>query len=73
MVRGEDRGRVRVAVRTVPSQCLDAIYSVYRLEAVDTREECYWSHACKSFKPAGVGTNGILECKFLPKTQTPYV
>jgi hypothetical protein len=33
----------------------------------DTREECHWSHACKSFKRAGVGTNGIIECKFLSK------
>jgi hypothetical protein len=34
---------------------------------VNTREECHWSHACSSFKRAGVGTNGILECKFLSK------
>jgi hypothetical protein len=34
---------------------------------VGTREECHWSHACKSFKRAGAGTNGILECKFLPE------
>jgi hypothetical protein len=34
---------------------------------VDTREECHWSHAYKSFKRAGVETNGILECKFLSK------
>jgi hypothetical protein len=32
---------------------------------VNTREECHWSHACKSFKRAGVGTNGIFERKFL--------
>jgi hypothetical protein len=30
-----------------------------------TREECHWSHACKSVKRTGVGSNGILECKFL--------
>jgi hypothetical protein len=38
---------------------------------VDTREECHWSHACSSFKRAGVGTNGILECKFLSKKRAP--
>jgi hypothetical protein len=39
---------------------------------MDTREECHWSHACSHFKRAGVGTNGILECKFLPKTSTMH-
>jgi len=34
---------------------------------VNTREECHWSHACKSFKRTCVGSNGILECAFLPK------
>jgi hypothetical protein len=29
--------------------------------------EWHCSHACKSFKRAGVGTNGILECKILPE------
>jgi hypothetical protein len=33
----------------------------------NTREECHWAHACKSFKSAGVGTNSILECKFESK------
>jgi hypothetical protein len=37
------------------------------VSGVNTGEECHWSHACKSFKRAGVGTNGILECKPLPK------
>jgi hypothetical protein len=37
---------------------------------VNFREECHWSHACMSFKRAGVGSNGILECKFPPKTRT---
>jgi hypothetical protein len=37
------------------------------IRGVNTREECHWSHACKSFKRAGVGTNGIIECRFLPK------
>jgi hypothetical protein len=32
---------------------------------VNTREECHWAHACKSFKRTCVGSNGILECKFL--------
>jgi hypothetical protein len=32
---------------------------------VATQEKCHWSHAGKSFKRAGVGTNGILECGFL--------
>jgi hypothetical protein len=36
-------------------------------EAVDTREECNRSHACSSFKQAGVGTNGILGHKFQSK------
>jgi hypothetical protein len=64
------RVRVRVAVRVaVALQCLDAIYSVNRQEAVNTREECHWSHACKSFKRRrkGVNLNGILEYKLLPK------
>jgi hypothetical protein len=37
------------------------------VRGVDFQEECYWSHARKSFKRAGVGTNGIMECKFLSK------
>jgi hypothetical protein len=37
---------------------------------VDTREECHWAHACKSFKRAGVGTNGFLEGKILSKMRT---
>jgi hypothetical protein len=28
-----------------------------------------WPHACSLQKRAGVGTNGILECKLLPKTR----
>jgi hypothetical protein len=41
------------------------------VRGVDTREECHWSHACKSFKRSkGVKLNGILEWKFLPKTRT---
>jgi hypothetical protein len=32
---------------------------------MDTREECHCSHTCKSFKRAGVETNGILEGKVL--------
>jgi hypothetical protein len=39
------------------------------VRGANTREEWHWSHACKSFKRAGVGTNGILECKFLPKNE----
>jgi hypothetical protein len=35
------------------------------VRGVDSLEECHWSHACKSFKRTGVGSNGILECKFL--------
>jgi hypothetical protein len=34
---------------------------------VDAREECHWVHVWQRFKRAGVGTNGILESKFLPK------
>jgi hypothetical protein len=40
------------------------------VRGANAREECRWSHACKSFKLAGVRTNGILECKFLPETRT---
>ena len=40
------------------------------VRGVNTRDECHWSHACKSFKRAGVGNNGILDCKFLSKTRT---
>jgi hypothetical protein len=39
--------------------------SEYPVRKVTTREECYWSHAWKSFKRAGVGTHGTLECKDL--------
>jgi hypothetical protein len=35
------------------------------VRGVNFREECHWSHACKSFKRTCVGSNGILECKFL--------
>jgi hypothetical protein len=31
------------------------------VRGVDSREECHWSHACKSFKRTCVGSNGILE------------
>jgi hypothetical protein len=31
------------------------------VSGVDTREDCRWSHACKSFKRADVGSHGILE------------
>jgi hypothetical protein len=37
---------------------------------VNIREECHWSHACKSFKRTCVGSNGIIVRKFLPKTRT---
>jgi hypothetical protein len=37
---------------------------------VNFREECHWSHACKSFKRICVGSNGILECKFLSEMRT---
>jgi hypothetical protein len=40
------------------------------VRGVATREECHLIHVCKSFKQAGVGTNGILECKFLSETST---
>jgi hypothetical protein len=39
------------------------IYSANR-KKVQSQEECHWSHACKSFKRTGVGTNSIIECKF---------
>ena len=47
--------------------CLDATSMMGTGKKVDTREEFYWSHACKSFKRAGMGTNGFLEGKFLSK------
>jgi hypothetical protein len=40
-------------------------FTVSTDKRVNFREECYWSHACKSFKRTCVGSNGILECKFL--------
>jgi hypothetical protein len=44
------------------------------VRGVNTQEECHWSHACKSFKRAGMGNNGTIECKFLSKTRTvPFV
>jgi hypothetical protein len=35
----------------------------------DSREECNWSHARNRFKRTYVGSNGILECKFLSKNE----
>jgi hypothetical protein len=40
-------------------------FTASKSKKVTSREECHWSHACKSFKQAGLGTNGILECKFM--------
>jgi hypothetical protein len=40
------------------------------VRGVNSREECHWSHACKSFKRTCVGCNGILECKFLSEMRT---
>jgi hypothetical protein len=34
---------------------------------VDNRDKCHWPHAWQCFNRAGVGTNGILECRFLRK------
>jgi hypothetical protein len=55
-----------VPSKTFAFSCLDAIYSA-NVRGVNTRKECDWLHACKSFKRAGVGTNGILACKSLSK------
>jgi hypothetical protein len=42
--------------------------NVRTVEVVETREECYWSHAWLRFKRSkGVGSNDIIECKFLSK------
>ena len=40
-------------------------FTVSTGKRVNFREECHWSHACKSFKRTRVGSNGILECNFL--------
>jgi hypothetical protein len=37
------------------------------VRGVDTRQDCYWSHAWKNFKRTCVGSNGILECISLSK------
>jgi hypothetical protein len=47
-----------------------SVQTQFTLPTVKTREKCHRSHACKSFKRAGVETNGILECKSLSKTRT---
>jgi hypothetical protein len=41
------------------------------VRAVNSREECHWSNACKSFKRTCAGSNGILEsATFCLKTRT---
>jgi hypothetical protein len=37
---------------------------VTTVRAVDSREECHWSHAC-SLQAKMLGSNGILKCKIL--------
>jgi hypothetical protein len=50
-----------------------AQFPVTHGKKVDSRKVCYWSHACKSCKTAGMGTNGIRECTivFNPEHRTP--
>jgi hypothetical protein len=41
-------------------------FTVRTGKKVDTRDECYWSHAWQRFKLfKGVKLNGIVSCKFL--------
>jgi hypothetical protein len=40
-------------------------FTVSTGKRVNFRDECHWSHACKSFKRTCMGSNGILYCKFL--------
>jgi hypothetical protein len=63
------RVRVRVAARAAVAFSVWTEFTVPTGKRVDTREECHWPHACKSFKRRnkGVNPNGILECKFLSK------
>jgi hypothetical protein len=47
-------------------------FMVATVRAVHSREECCWSHECKSVQRAGVGTNGILECNICRKARTVH-
>ena len=60
-----------VATRLFPRVRTNVLQYLQRqlIRGVHTREECHWSHACKSFKRADVGTNGILKCKILSKNE----
>jgi hypothetical protein len=40
----------RVSIPTAALQCLDRIWAASTGKRVNAREECHWSHACKSFK-----------------------
>jgi hypothetical protein len=71
--------RVRVGVRVSVAVCGAVAFSVWTeltsanwLRKVATREECHWSHACKSFKQTGVRSNGP-RVQFWDKTRTPYL
>jgi hypothetical protein len=64
-----------VGVRVVSEQSVWLLPSVFErnlqcqpVRAVDTREECHWSHACKSFnrRSKGVKLNGT-QCKICLK------
>jgi hypothetical protein len=63
---------LRLADTRVGSIFSVATWFTVTSEKVMTRKECHRSHACKSFKRAGVSTNDILECKifFIPKLST---
>jgi hypothetical protein len=53
-------------------QCLDGIYRGEPVRGVNSREECHWLHACKSFKRAGVAWDPMASSSvnFCRKTRT---
>jgi hypothetical protein len=68
-----------IAVASVETPLVLCVPSVFGrslrcqpINGVDTREEWHWSQACKSFKRAGVGTNGILDCGCFVEKRAPY-
>jgi hypothetical protein len=67
-----------VSVRVVVVLETFSVWTQYTVRepvrGVSTREECHWSHACKSFKRSNhAKLNGTLECKFLSETPTRTV
>jgi hypothetical protein len=56
---------VRVPLQQTLPSVFGRISHCKQVRGVNFRVECHWSHACKSFRRTCVGSNGIIECKFL--------